>query len=44
MDNHNQLSGAFSTFARELGGIADATDEPKRRAGSVFGRLTPKRA
>ena len=44
LDNHNQLSGAFSTFARELGGIAGAAEEPKRRTGSVFGRLTPKRA
>jgi pilus assembly protein CpaE len=44
MDNHNQLSGAFSTFARELGGIAGAAEESKRRPGSVFGRLTPKRA
>ena len=44
MDNHNQLSGAFSTFARELGGIAGEVEEPKRRSGSVFGRLSPKRA
>jgi pilus assembly protein CpaE len=44
MDNHNQLSSAFSTFARELGGIAGDAEEPKRRPGSVFGRLTPKRA
>ena len=44
LDNHNQLSGAFSAFARELGGIAAAEEEPKRRASSVFGRLTPKRA
>lgn len=44
MDNHNQLSGAFSAFARELGGIAGEVEEPKRRSGSVFGRLSPKRA
>jgi len=44
MDNHNQLSGAFSTFARELGGLAGEVEEQKRRTGSVFGRLTPKRA
>jgi pilus assembly protein CpaE len=44
LDNHNQLSGAFSTFARELGGIAGPAEEPKRRTGSMFGRLTPKRA
>jgi pilus assembly protein CpaE len=44
MDNHNQLSGAFSTFARELGRIGGEVEEQKRRTGSVFGRLTPKRA
>ena len=44
MDNHNQLSGAFTTFARELGSIPGEVEEPKRRTGSVFGRLTPKRA
>ena len=44
MDNHNQLSGAFTTFARELGSIPGEMEEPKRRTGSVFGRLTPKRA
>ena len=44
MDNHNQLSGAFTTFARELGSIPGDVEEPKRRTGSVFGRLTPKRA
>ena len=44
MDNHNQLSGAFKTFARELGSVPGEVEEPKRRTGSVFGRLTPKRA
>jgi hypothetical protein len=44
MDNHNQLSGAFTTFARELGSIPGEAAEQKRRTGSVFGRLTPKRA
>jgi pilus assembly protein CpaE len=44
MDNHNQLSGAFTTFARELGSIPGEVAEQKRRTGSVFGRLTPKRA
>jgi pilus assembly protein CpaE len=44
MDNHNQLSGAFTTFARELGSVPGEVEEPKRRTGSVFGRLTPKRA
>lgn len=44
MDNHNQLSGAFTTFARELGSIPGEVEEQKRRTGSVFGRLTPKRA
>jgi pilus assembly protein CpaE len=44
MDNHNQLSGAFSTFARELGSIPGELAEQKRRTGSVFGRLSPKRA
>jgi pilus assembly protein CpaE len=44
MDNHNQLSGAFTTFARELGSVPGEVEERKRRTGSVFGRLTPKRA
>ena len=44
MDNHNQLSGAFTTFARELGSVPGEVAEQKRRTGSVFGRLTPKRA
>ena len=44
MDNHNQLSGAFTAFARELGSIPGEVEEAKRRTGSVFGRLSPKRA
>ncbi len=44
LDNHNQLSDAFSAFARELGGTPETAAEPKPRTGSVFGRLTPRRA
>jgi pilus assembly protein CpaE len=43
MDNHNNLSGAFATFARELAGVADEAADGKARTGSVFGRLAPRR-
>jgi pilus assembly protein CpaE len=43
LDNHNELSGAFSTFARELAGFRKAQDQ-KPKSGSVFGLLSPKRA
>jgi pilus assembly protein CpaE len=44
LDNHNHLSAAFSTFARELAGVSDVAADPKARTVSVFGRLAPKRA
>jgi pilus assembly protein CpaE len=44
LDNHNQLSGAFASFARELAGIHASAAEEKVRSTSVFGRLAPKRA
>jgi pilus assembly protein CpaE len=43
LDNHNNLSSAFATFARELGGL-QTPSESKVRTGSVFGRLAPRRA
>ena len=43
LDNHNTLSSAFATFARELGGL-QTPSESKVRTGSVFGRLAPRRA
>jgi pilus assembly protein CpaE len=44
LDNHSDLSTAFSSFARELAGLTETERPQKARAGSVFGRLTPKRA
>jgi pilus assembly protein CpaE len=45
LDNHNELSGAFAAFARELGGIQDADSSSKGgRGGSLFGLLSPRRA
>jgi pilus assembly protein CpaE len=44
LDNHNNLSGAFSAFAHELGGVSAAEKEPKARTGRVFGRLSLSRA
>jgi pilus assembly protein CpaE len=44
LDNHNQLSGAFASFAKELAGIHVSAAEEKVRSTSVFGRLAPRRA
>jgi pilus assembly protein CpaE len=43
LENHNELSGAFISFARELGGIADIEPPKGGRPGSLFGLLAPKR-
>lgn len=44
LDNHNELSGAFAAFARELGGLRKAQSRQTERTGSVFGLLSPRRA
>lgn len=43
LDNHNELSGAFAAFARDLAGILDPDKVQKARPGSVFGLLAPRR-
>jgi pilus assembly protein CpaE len=42
IDNHNDLSGAFTAFARDLIGATE--HEPKPTGRSLFGRLAPRRA
>jgi pilus assembly protein CpaE len=44
LDNHNELSGAFVSFAQDLAGIPKADKGSKVGTGSLFGRLAPKRA
>ena len=44
LDGGSELSAAFTTFARELAGVADTKKEPKARPGSLFGRLATKKA
>jgi pilus assembly protein CpaE len=44
LDNHNPLSGAFVSFAKDLAGIHLSAAEEKIRATSVFGRLAARRA
>jgi len=44
LDRQNELSAAFSAFARDLGGVPEARKSQKPVAGSIFGRLAPRRA
>jgi pilus assembly protein CpaE len=44
LDHQHELSAAFRAFARELGGIPHAKRGEKPVAGSIFGRLAPRRA
>jgi pilus assembly protein CpaE len=44
LDNHNDLAGAFTSFARDLAGLSEPDRGPKAQRGSVFGRLWPRRA
>jgi pilus assembly protein CpaE len=44
LDNHNELSGAFISFAQDLAGIPRPDKNAKVGTGSLFGRLAPKRA
>jgi pilus assembly protein CpaE len=41
VDNHNDLSAAFTAFARDLAGAADNDQKPMGR--SLFGRIAPRR-
>jgi Flp pilus assembly CpaE family ATPase len=41
LDNHNDLSAAFSAFARELAGTTETQKVQKGQPRSLFGRLIP---
>lgn len=44
LDSQGELATSFSTFARQLAGVAGAKKGEKVKSGSLFGRLTPKKA
>lgn len=44
LDGNNELAEAFKGLARELSNKPDTAKEQKARAGSLFGRLAPKKA
>ena len=44
LDGPNELASSFQALARQLVGAADAKKELKARPGSLFGRLSPKKA
>lgn len=44
LDGSSELSSAFSAYARQLAGIIEREAPERARAGSVFGRLSPRRA
>jgi pilus assembly protein CpaE len=44
LDGNGDLSSAFSSYARQLGGVVEREAPEKARVGSVFGRLAPRRA
>jgi pilus assembly protein CpaE len=44
LDGGTELSSAFTGFARQLAGVAETKKDSKARAGSLFGRLAPKKA
>jgi pilus assembly protein CpaE len=44
LDSSSELAKAFTSFARGLSGVTDATKGEKARAGSLFGRLATKKA
>ena len=44
LDRQNELAATFRAFARELGGVPEARKQEKPVAGSIFGRLAPRRA
>jgi pilus assembly protein CpaE len=44
LDGGNELASAFKVFARQLANVPEAPKEEKARPGSLFGRLSPKKA
>jgi pilus assembly protein CpaE len=44
LEYQNELSQAFSAYARQLAGLPEPEREERVRSTSVFGRLSPKRA
>ena len=44
LDSPNGLGGAFKTFAKQLAGVTETTETEKPKAGSLFGRLAPRKA
>lgn len=44
LDNQSELSTAFTAFAREMAGITSAERGHKPKTGSLFARLSPRRA
>jgi Flp pilus assembly CpaE family ATPase len=44
LDGASELAAAFTGFARDLAGVPGAEQDRKAWAGSLFGRLSPKRA
>ncbi|MEO5897249.1 MAG: AAA family ATPase [Vicinamibacterales bacterium] len=44
LDGGTELASAFTAFARHLAGVTESKKDSKVRAGSLFGRLAPKKA
>jgi pilus assembly protein CpaE len=44
LDGGTELASAFTAFARQLAGMSETKKDSKARAGSLFGRLAPKKA
>jgi pilus assembly protein CpaE len=44
LDSNSDLATAFKTFAKQLTGSSDEKKSDKARAGSLLGRLTPRKA
>lgn len=44
LDRQHELAAAFRAFARELGGVPEPRKHERPVAGSIFGRLAPRRA
>lgn len=44
LDSQNELAGSFTSFARQLAGVAGVKKGEKVKGGGLFGRLSPKKA
>ncbi len=44
LEGASELAMSFNAFARQLAGVAELKKEQKAKAGSLFGRLSPKKA